>query len=80
MITRIQLTVSLLSFPGIFSHLIFYLQRETSMTFSGNSFGFKTSLFLLFQFGDCSKITHVAAALVTIITPQFGIVGRFFRV
>jgi hypothetical protein len=35
-------------------------------------FGFKASLFLLFEFGDCSEISRVVVVLVTIVTPNVG--------
>jgi hypothetical protein len=47
---------------------------ESQRVLSGSSFGFKASLvlFLLFEFGDCSTISHVMVVLVTIVTPHVG--------
>jgi hypothetical protein len=47
-------------------------EKEGQRLLSGSSFGFKTSLFLLFKFGDCSAISRVVVVLVTIVTPHVG--------
>jgi hypothetical protein len=52
----------------------FAKNKEDQRLLSGFSFGFKASLvvFLLFKFGNCSAISRVVVALVTIVTPHIG--------
>jgi hypothetical protein len=45
-------------------------KRKGQRLLSGSSFGFKTSLFLLFKFDDCSAISRVVVVFVTIVTPH----------
>jgi hypothetical protein len=49
-------------------------KQEGQRLLSGSSFGFKENLalFLLFKFGDCSAISSVVVALVTIVTSHVG--------
>jgi hypothetical protein len=48
----------------------FETEKQGQIRLSGSSFGFKASLFLLFKFGNCSAISRVVVALVTIVTPH----------
>jgi hypothetical protein len=41
-------------------------------TLSVSRFGFKASLFLLFELGSCSLISYVVVVLVAIVIPNVG--------
>jgi hypothetical protein len=49
-----------------------YFEKEGQRLLSGSSFGFKSSLFLLFKLGDCSEISRVVVVPVTIVTSNVG--------
>jgi hypothetical protein len=50
----------------------FEKEIEGQRLLSGSSFGFKASLFLLFEFVDYSAINRIVVVLVTIVTPYVG--------
>jgi hypothetical protein len=64
---RLQLTFKCINF--------FEKEKEGQRLLSGFSFGFKASLvvFMLFDFSDCSAISCVVVVLVTIVTPNVGL-------
>jgi hypothetical protein len=51
---------------------IFKKNKEGQKLLSGNRFEFKASLFLLFELVNCSAMSYVVVALVTIVTPHVG--------
>jgi hypothetical protein len=57
----------------------FKKEKEGQRLLSGSSFGFKVSLFLLFEIGNCSAISRVVVVLVTIMTPHVGPLMMFRR-
>jgi hypothetical protein len=52
-----------------------FFEKEDQRLLSGFIFGFKASLFLLFELGNCSKISYVVIVLVAIVTPHVGFLG-----
>jgi hypothetical protein len=50
----------------------FEKSKEGQRLLSGSSFGFKASLFLLFELGNCSAISRAVVVVVTIVTPHVG--------
>jgi hypothetical protein len=49
-----------------------FFEKEDQRRLYGSSFGFKASVFLLFKFGNFSKISRVVFVFVTIATPHKG--------
>jgi hypothetical protein len=49
-----------------------FFEKKGQRLLSGSIFGFKMSLFLLFKFGNSSKVSHVLVFLVVVVTPHTG--------
>jgi hypothetical protein len=56
-----------------------FFEKEVQRLLSGSSFGFKSSLFLLFKFGNCSAISRVAVVPVAVVTPHVGALRILIR-
>jgi hypothetical protein len=50
----------------------FEKERKGQILLSGSSFGFRISLFLLFEFGNGYTFSRVVVVLVTIVSPHVG--------
>jgi hypothetical protein len=60
----------LVIFSGFNCHLSYFFEKikEGQKLLSGSRFGFKSSLFLLFELGSCSDISRFVVVHITIVT------------